>query len=116
MGLPVWGTIGDIVKIVEEKQIDEIIIAIPSLSKTGIKTIYDKCKTADVKIKIMPKIEDVMTGKVSVNEMRDVDINDLLGREEVKLDMIAISEKLTDKVILVTGAGVQSAPKFAGKL
>ncbi|WP_339215170.1 nucleoside-diphosphate sugar epimerase/dehydratase [Solibacillus sp. FSL W8-0372] len=105
MGLPVWGTIGDIVKIVEEKQIDEIIIAIPSLSKTGIKTIYDKCKTADVKIKIMPKIEDVMTGKVSVNEMRDVDINDLLGREEVKLDMIAISEKLTDKVILVTGAG-----------
>ncbi|WP_339263773.1 nucleoside-diphosphate sugar epimerase/dehydratase [Solibacillus sp. FSL W7-1472] len=105
MGLPVWGTIADIVKIVENKQIDEIIIAIPSLSKAGIKTIYDKCATANVKIKIMPKIEDVMTGKVSVNELRDVDINDLLGREEVKLNMIAISEKLTDKVILVTGAG-----------
>ncbi|WP_342473089.1 nucleoside-diphosphate sugar epimerase/dehydratase [Metasolibacillus sp. FSL H7-0170] len=105
MGLPVWGTIDDIAKIVEKKQIDEIIIAIPSLSKAGIKTIYDKCATANVKIKIMPKIEDVMTGKVSVNELRDVDINDLLGREEVKLDIIAISEKLTDKVILVTGAG-----------
>lgn len=105
MGLPVWGTIAEIVKIVEKKQIDEIIIAIPSLSKAGIKTIYDKCTIANVKIKIMPKIEDVMTGKVSVNELRNVDINDLLGREEVKLDMIAISEKLTDKVILVTGAG-----------
>lgn len=105
MGLPVWGTIADIEKIVENKQIDEIIIAIPSLSKAGIKTIYEKCALANVKIKIMPKIEDVLTGKVSVNEMKDVDINDLLGREEVKLDMIAISEKLTDKVILVTGAG-----------
>ncbi|WP_336046121.1 polysaccharide biosynthesis protein [Solibacillus ferritrahens] len=105
MGLPVWGTVSEITKIVEKKQIDEIIIAIPSLSKSGIKTIYNKCATANVKIKIMPKIEDVMTGKVSVNELSDVDINDLLGREEVKLDMIAISEKLTDKVILVTGAG-----------
>ena len=105
MGLPVWGTIGDIEKIVEKNQIDEIIIAIPSLSKMGVKTIYEKCAVANVKIKIMPKIEDIMTGKVSVNEMRDVDINDLLGREEVKLDMITISEKLTDKVILVTGAG-----------
>lgn len=105
MGLPVWGTIGDIAKIVERNQIDEIIIAIPSLSKTGIKAIYDKCAIANVRIKIMPKIEDVMTGKVSVNEMRDVNINDLLGREEVKLDMIAISEKITNKVILVTGAG-----------
>ncbi|WP_107942059.1 polysaccharide biosynthesis protein [Metasolibacillus fluoroglycofenilyticus] len=105
MGLPVWGTVADIAKIVEKKQIDEIIIAIPSLSKVGIKAIYEKCATANVKIKIMPKIEDVMTGKVSVNEMQDIDINDLLGREEVKLDMVAISEKLTDKVILVTGAG-----------
>ncbi len=53
----------------------------------------------------MPSIEDVMTGKVAVNEMKEVQIEDLLGRDEVKLDMIAISNKLTDRVILVTGAG-----------
>lgn len=105
MGLPVWGTTADITKIVEKKQIDEIIIAIPSLSKSGVKKIYDICAKTNAIIKIMPKIEDVMTGKVSVNEMREVNINNLLGREEVKLDMIAISKKLTDKIILVTGAG-----------
>lgn len=105
MGLTVWGTTADIEKLVEKKQIDEIIIAIPSLNKAGIKNIYDICVKTNTKVKIMPKIEDVLTGKVSVNEMREVDINDLLGREEVKLDMVAISEKLTDKVILVTGAG-----------
>lgn len=105
MGLPVWGATKDIGKIVKEHSIDEIIIAIPSLGKKGIQRIYEECTKTEAKTKIMPKIEDVMTGKVSVNEMRDIDINDLLGREEVKLDMIAISQKLTDKVILVTGAG-----------
>lgn len=105
MGLPVWGTTKDLTRIVNEYGIDEIIIAIPSLGKMGIKSIYDECAKTAVTIKIMPKIEDVMTGKVSVNEMREVEINDLLGREEVQLDMLAISQKLTDKTILVTGAG-----------
>jgi FlaA1/EpsC-like NDP-sugar epimerase len=105
MGLQVWGTTKDIEKLVKKNGIDEIIIAIPSLGKRAIQSIYDECSKTDATIKIMPKIEDVMTGKVSVNEMRDVEINDLLGREEVKLDMFAISQKLTDKVILVTGAG-----------
>ena len=105
IGLPVWGTTEDIEKVVEKNQIDEIIIAIPSINKGRIKEIYEICSKTSVHIKIMPNIEDVMTGRVSVNEMRDVNINDLLGREEVELDMVAISEKLTDKVILVTGAG-----------
>lgn len=105
MGLPVWGTTDDIEQLVKKHGIDEIIIAIPSLNKHEIKFIYDKCIGTNNAIKIMPKIEDVMTGKVAVNEMREININDLLGREEVKLDMVAISRKLTDKVILVTGAG-----------
>ena len=105
MGLPVWGTTASIDRIVEKHQIDEISIAIPSLNKAGIRQIYDICAKTSAKIKIMPRFEDVITGRISVNEMRDVDINDLLGREEVKLDMLAISEKLTGKTILVTGAG-----------
>ncbi|MER2190030.1 MAG: nucleoside-diphosphate sugar epimerase/dehydratase [Solibacillus sp.] len=105
MGLPVWGTTKDIEKVVRKHGIDTIIIAIPSLNKRDIHAIYDECSKIEVEIKIMPKIEDVMTGKVSVSEMQNVDINDLLGREEVQLDMLAISKKLTDNVILVTGAG-----------
>lgn len=103
--LTVIGTTRDIPEIIEKEKIEEIIIAIPSLGKFGIKSIYERCSSTNVKVKIMPKIEDVMTGKVSVNQMHEVDINDLLGREEINLDMVAISNKLTNKVILVTGAG-----------
>ncbi|MDM5332834.1 nucleoside-diphosphate sugar epimerase/dehydratase [Ureibacillus composti] len=105
MNVKVSGTVQDIPTIVKEKGIDEIILAIPSLGKIGIKEIYNICATTQAKVKIMPRIEDVMTGKVSVNEMQEVKIEDLLGREEVKLDMVAISKKLTGKTILVTGAG-----------
>lgn len=105
MGLPVWGVTTEIERIVKLKGIDEIIIAVPSLGKIGVQSIYQECSKTAATVKIMPKIEDVMTGKVSVNEIREVDINDLLGREEVNLDTLSISAKITDKVILVTGAG-----------
>lgn len=105
MNVKVCGMTKDIPRIVKEKRIEEIILAIPSLEKWRVKEIYDICAKTNVSVKTMPKIEDVMTGKVSVSDMQEVKIEDLLGREEVKLDMLAISKKLTDKVILVTGAG-----------
>ena len=105
LDIPVKGTVENIPKIVEELAIDHIIIAIPSLTKKDIQEIFEHCSKTKAKVKIMPSIEAVMTGKLSVNEMREVKIEDLLGREEVKLDMEAISEKLTNKTILVTGAG-----------
>lgn len=101
----VCGTTKDISRIVEAKGIEEIILAIPSLSKKEVQEIYTRCGDTKATIKIMPKIEDVMTGKVSVNDMQEIKIEDLLGREEVKLDMQALSNNLTDKTILITGAG-----------
>ena len=105
MDVTVGGTTKDISILVANHGIDEIIIAIPSLGRIGIKSIYEDCAETNLPVKVMPSIEDVMTGKVAVNEMKEIQIEDLLGREEVKLDMVAISKKLTDKVILVTGAG-----------
>ncbi|MEK3766876.1 polysaccharide biosynthesis protein [Solibacillus sp. FSL K6-4121] len=105
MDVKVCGTTEDIPKIVQAKGIQEIILAIPSLSKKEIQEIYARCGETKATIKIMPKIEDVMTGKVSVNDMQEIKIEDLLGREEVKLDMLTLSNNLTNKVILVTGAG-----------
>lgn len=105
MDVRVLGTTKEIAAIVKDKGVDEIIIAIPSLSKVDMKILYERCTVSNAKVKVMPNIEDVMTGKVSVSDMQEVEIEDLLGREEVQLDMIAISNKLTDKVILVTGAG-----------
>lgn len=105
MEVKVCGKTKDIPRIVEEKKIDEIFIAIPSLGKLRIREIYEQCLSTKASIKVMPKIEDVMTGKISVNDMQEVKIEDLLGREEVKLNMDAITNKLTRKKIVITGAG-----------
>lgn len=103
--LPVLGTINDIKEVVERKNIELIVIAIPSLSKKVLNKIFDECTKTKAKVQIMPKIEDIMTGRISVSSFRDVQVEDLLGREPVQLDMESISEKLEGKTILVTGAG-----------
>ncbi|MGD6778414.1 polysaccharide biosynthesis protein [Sutcliffiella horikoshii] len=105
LGVPVNGGVSDIESVVEKMEIDNIIIAIPSLGKKEINTIYQECVKTDAKTKIIPMLEDLMSGKVSVNEFRDVEVEDLLGRDPVKLDMDSISESITGKTVLVTGAG-----------
>lgn len=105
MDIKVYGTTKEIGRIVEENSIDEIFLAIPSLGKVGIRKMYERCAITNIPIKIMPKMEDIIIGKVSVNDMQEVKIEDLLGREEVKLDMVALFQKLADKAVLVTGAG-----------
>ena len=105
LDITVQGTVIDIPRLVELHAIDHIIIAIPSLTKADIQGIFEHCSKTKAKVKIMPSIEAVMTGKLTVSEMKEVKIEDLLGREEIELNMDAISEKLTDKTILVTGAG-----------
>ncbi|MGD7053935.1 polysaccharide biosynthesis protein [Sutcliffiella horikoshii] len=105
LGVPVNGGVSDIESVVEKMEIDNIIIAIPSLGKKDINTIYQECMKTDAKTKIIPMLEDLMSGKVSVNEFRDVEVEDLLGRDPVKLDMASISESITGKTVLVTGAG-----------
>ncbi|TYS63963.1 polysaccharide biosynthesis protein [Bacillus infantis] len=105
LGLPVVGGSKRINKSVETLQIDKIIIAIPSLNKNDMQKIFEQCAQTKAKTVIMPLIEDVMLGNVSVNQFRDVQVEDLLGREPVQLDSESISQKLTGKTIMVTGAG-----------
>jgi FlaA1/EpsC-like NDP-sugar epimerase len=105
LGIPVAGTSEDIVQAVERYKIDLIVLAIPSLSKDELTRIFDECSKTKVKTQIMPMIEDIMLGKVAVNQFRDVEVEDLLGREPVELDIDGISEYITGKTVLVTGAG-----------
>ncbi|MEN1937229.1 nucleoside-diphosphate sugar epimerase/dehydratase [Paenibacillus sp. 102] len=105
LGIPVIGGVNRIESAVQQLDIDNIIIAIPSLSKKALNTIFQECSKTKIKTQILPMLEDLMTGKVSVNEFRDVQVEDLLGREPVELDIESISGFITDKVILVTGAG-----------
>lgn len=104
-GIPVVGTRKDIPRVAEEYNIDEIIIAIPSASRREIKNIVEIAKATKCKLKIVPGMFEIIDGKVNISNIRDVSIEDLLGREEVKVDLNEISSYLTDKTILVTGGG-----------
>ncbi|AQY41851.1 MULTISPECIES: polysaccharide biosynthesis protein [Bacillus] len=103
--VPVVGTTNHIQEIVEDNDIEHIIIAIPSLNRSQINEIFEKCRKTKAKTQIVPMLEDLLDGKLSVNEFRDVQVEDLLGREPIKLDDAGIGEKITGKTILVTGAG-----------
>lgn len=104
-GIPVLGTEKDIPKLVEKLGVDQVTIAIPSLRKENLQKVADICLKVNVTVNQMPRIEDVMTGKVSVNRLRKIDVVDLLGREEVALDYSAIASVLRGKTVLVSGAG-----------
>ncbi|MFX3623772.1 MAG: polysaccharide biosynthesis protein [Ectobacillus sp.] len=103
--IPVVGTTKDIEDIVHNHNIEHIIIAIPSLNRQQINTIFQECTKTKIKTQIIPMLENILEGKVSVNEFRDVQVEDLLGREPVKLDDAGIAETIAERTILVTGAG-----------
>ncbi|WP_424767271.1 polysaccharide biosynthesis protein [Paenibacillus sp. sgz302251] len=105
MGIPVIGGISSLERIAREHKIDNIVIAIPSLNKKQLNTIFTECAKTKAKTQIIPMLEDLATGKISVNHFRDVQVEDLLGREPVELDIDSISGYVTQKVVMVTGAG-----------
>lgn len=104
-GIPVIGGVEDIPLLSVKYKIENIVIAIPSLNKKQLNLIFKQCAKTTAKTQMIPMLEDIMTGKVSVNQFRDVQVEDLLGRETIELDMTSISESITNKVVLVTGAG-----------
>ncbi|MFP7492499.1 nucleoside-diphosphate sugar epimerase/dehydratase [Terribacillus saccharophilus] len=104
-GTPVVGFTSNIPEIVDKYKIKQIILAIPSLNKQKMQVIYKECRKTSATTKIVPMLEDIITGKVSVKQFRDVQVEDLLGRTPVELDTKSISKRISDKTILVTGAG-----------
>ncbi|TVY10391.1 polysaccharide biosynthesis protein [Paenibacillus cremeus] len=104
-GIPVVGSRKDISNIVKLHNIDEIIIAIPSLSKRETADIIEICKPTKAKLKIIPGLSDLIEGNVSIKEIRDVEVEDLLGREPVSVDLEGIANYVENKTVLVTGAG-----------
>lgn len=105
LGLPVLGNRYAIPSLVKERDIHEIIIAIPSVSRTEISEIIKLSKTTGAKLKIIPALNDLIAGKISVKKLRDVSVEDLLGREPVVADLNSILDYVHHKTVLVTGAG-----------
>jgi FlaA1/EpsC-like NDP-sugar epimerase len=105
MGIPVLGKEEDIPNLVTKYGINQVTITIPSLKPQELERILEYCNQVGVAVNQMPRMEDVMTGRLSVSRTREIDVVDLLGRKEVKLDKQMITETLKDKTILISGAG-----------
>lgn len=104
-GVPVVGKRNAIVKKAEELDIDIILFAIPSIKPKDKKEILELCQQTGCELRMLPGVYQLVNSEVTVNMMRKVDILDLLGRDEVKVDVNDIAGYVTDKVILVTGGG-----------
>ncbi len=104
-GLPVLGEIDDISSIVERLDIDVVVIAMPSASSAQMRSIVEECEKLNIPFRMLPKLHDFVSGTSSLSALREVAIEDLLGREPVSLDWQGIKKGLTSKVVMVTGGG-----------
>ena len=104
-GIKVIGGRDKILECVDVYSIDEIYIAIPSASKLVIKEILEICKETECKLRVLPGIYQLMNGEVNVSKLRDVEVEDLLGRDPIKVDIDSILGYVSGKVVMVTGGG-----------
>lgn len=104
-GIPVVGGLEKLEETVDKHHVAEIIIAIPSLKSKERQELVERCKQTGLPVKMMPRLEDILTGKLKVSDIKEVEVEDLLGREPVQLDMTGLSSEITGETIMVTGAG-----------
>ena len=104
-GVKIVGNTSTIVKYSKEYCIDEIIVAMPNVPKKRLSDIVKECKKTRCTVKVLPSVSQLASGKVSIAEVKDVSIQDLLGREQVQVNLNEIMGYIEDKVILVTGGG-----------
>jgi FlaA1/EpsC-like NDP-sugar epimerase len=104
-GVPILGTIDELSEIAREKKISEVFIAIPSLRKSALQRIIDKCIEAKVPFKTIPSLREIIELGASAHKLREVKVEDLLGREPIQLDKTKTLEEIRGASVLVTGAG-----------
>ena len=105
LGKKVLGNTREINQLIQTFRINMVTIAIPSLPKKKIQQLVQSIENKNIKVNMVPSFEEVATGKINVSQLKEVDVIDLLGREEVSLDLESISHQLEGQTILVTGSG-----------
>lgn len=103
--LNVFGTSKELLRFIELLFVDQVIIAIPSATPTEVRRIVDICRTAEVETQILPGLFELIDGRVSINQLRQISLEDLLGRDPVQIDTTAIAQYIENKTVLITGAG-----------
>lgn len=104
-GIKVLGTTDDLARLVDELVVEQVVIAVDHAQGKDIRRIIDICREIPVKTQIVPSLHEIIHGRVQINRIRDVQIEDLLGREAIQLDDENLHDFLTDKVVMITGAG-----------
>ena len=104
-GIKIVGTTYDIKKVAKQYEVDEIFITMPSTSRNRLKKIVTRCQDSKLPVKILPGIYQLADGQISVSSLREVEIQDLLGREQVEVDINEIIGYIEGKTVLVTGGG-----------
>lgn len=103
-GVPVLGTVDELEILVEDNPAEEILIAIPSASGKQMQRITDACQKARLPFKTVPTLSDIIRGEASINQFREVRLEDLLGRETVQIDLAAVRNQIAGRTVIVTGA------------
>ncbi len=104
-GVKVLGTMRDIPRIVAEREIDHVVITIAQAERKDIRRIIEVCDSVPVRARIIPGLYEILSGTVEITRMRDVEIEDLLGRDPVHLDEAVVRAFLAGRAVMVTGAG-----------
>jgi len=105
VGLPVLGRIEDLPRVAPKARADEVLIAIPSAPGKVVRRVVELAQRARLRHRIVPGIYEILSGKVAISQIRNVDVEDLLRRDPVQLDTSEIAGYLEGRVVLVTGAG-----------
>ncbi len=104
-GVRIAGTREDIVRLAKDMHIAEIIVAMPSAKAAEIKNVLDICKETGCELRRVPGMYQLINGEVSISSLKDVDVNDLLGRDPIEVDLESIMEYVSGKTVMVTGGG-----------
>ena len=115
-GVPVLGTIADLPRVLQERRVEIVVVSDPSMPAKVVREIASFCSHARVRVKTLPGLSDLQSGRPALSQMRDIRIEDLLGRQPVELDMNQMRDFLRGKRVLVTGAGGSIGSELARQI
>lgn len=104
-GTPVLGTGEDLIELVQKYQIDEVVIAMANIEDSLVKKVFGQLKPLNITVKVMPGLFEMIDGKLNIGMIKEVQVEDLLARDSIKLDHEGISDYLENQVVMVTGGG-----------
>ena len=116
LGIRVVGTTGDLPRLTREMGVDHVVISIAQAPRQQIRRIVAICEAIPVRVQIIPGLYEILQGRVAISRLRNVEIEDLLGREQVELDTSDVRQLLSGRVVMVTGAGGSIGAELARQI